>query len=154
MGSPPTGSRPRRRLATVLFAVLGLATLAGCLGSVDDGGPAPPSCPEDVRVVETGADAVHLAWNGSEQAETYHVYRAGSDDLEHVAEVEQTRYVDRGLDRGTSYTYQVTAANATGEASDCPTVEVAAVPVFEQPWAVALALLGGLALAVGLQRRA
>lgn len=150
MAAASTGSPPRR-LATVLIAVVGLAALAGCLGSAGEG-EAAPSCPEDLRVVESRAEVVHLAWNGSEGADTYHVYRAGEDDAQHVAEVEETRYVDRELDPGTSYTYEVTAANATGEASDCPTVEVAAIPAFDSALAVGLALVGGLALALGLSR--
>lgn len=154
MGSAPTGSGPGRRLATALIAVVGLAVLAGCVGTVDEEGSAPPSCPEDLRVVEATGAVVHLAWNGSEDAETYHVYRASGDQSERVAAVEETRYVDRQVEPGTGYTYQVTAANATGEASDCPTVEVAAIPVFEGPWALGLALVGGLALAVGSRGKA
>lgn len=148
--SSPASDRSRP-LAIALGCLLALVAATGCLGSAD-GAEAAPACPEDVRVTDREGDAVRLAWNVSAYAETYHVYRASEGEGQHLAQVNDTRFTDRDVEPDVVYEYQVTAANATGEAEDCPTVEAAAVPVFTSPLAAGLAALAGVSAVAVLQR--
>jgi fibronectin type 3 domain-containing protein len=97
---------------------------------------------------------IRLDWDASANASTYHVYRAQADgDMQHVAEVESTNYTDTETEAETTYTYEVTASNEAGEAEDCPTAEVTAIPFFGNPALVAMAALGSVgAVAVARTR--
>jgi hypothetical protein len=95
---------------------------------------------------------VTLAWNASADADSYHVYRATEDgEMTHVAEVNATSFTDTETEAQTTYTYEVTAANEAGEAEDCGTAEVTAIPFFGSPALVAMAAVGSVG-AVGALR--
>lgn len=113
-----------------------------------------PACPEDLRTEARGNEDVNLTWNASANAKSYHVYRASGDQgFEQVAEVENTSYHDAGTEAETTYRYQVTAANASGEAEDCPIAEVTAIPYFGQQGILALTAVSGIAALVLVRRR-
>jgi hypothetical protein len=115
----------------------------------------PPPCPEDLQAQALSNEDIELDWNASADADSYDVYRAtGGGAFERVATVPGTSYTDTDTDAGTTYTYEVTASNETGESSDCDRVEVTAIPFFGNPALVALAALGGLgAVAASRARR-
>jgi fibronectin type 3 domain-containing protein len=118
--------------------------------SPDDG---PPACPTQLDAEAMASEEVRLTWAAAEDAESYHVYRAsGESGFEHVAEVQETSYVDGETEAETTYEYQVTAANTAGKAKACETVEVTAIPVFGEPVYVAVAALGGVGLAAVVHR--
>jgi hypothetical protein len=112
----------------------------------------PPACPANLQAHAQQNENVRLGWDASANASTYHVYRATEDgDMQHVAEVESTNYTDTETEAETTYTYEVTAANEAGEAENCPTAEVTAIPFFGSPALVAMAALGSVG-AVGALR--
>ena len=114
----------------------------------------PPACPEDLRAQAHGDEDVTLAWNASANASTYHVHRASEDgQMTHVAQVNDTSYTDTETEAQTTYTYEVTAANEAGEAEDCPTAEVTAIPFFGNPALVALAAVGSVGAVAALRTR-
>ncbi|MFF9057652.1 chitinase [Streptomyces sp. NPDC014882] len=78
-------------------------------------GPAPtvPSAPAGLTVPATTSSSVSLAWNAVPGATGYHVYRDGTK----VTAVTGTSATVTGLAAATSYSFQVTAANAAGESA-------------------------------------
>jgi hypothetical protein len=50
-----------------------------------------------------------------------------------LAQVDDTGYTDTETEAEATYTDEVTAENAVGEAEDCPTAEVTAIPFFADP---------------------
>jgi len=116
----------------------------------------PPACPQNLQAHAQQNENVLLGWDASANASTYHVYRATEDgEMTHVAQVNDTSYTDTETEAETTYTYEVTAANEAGEAENCPTAEVTAIPFFGNPALVAMAALGsvGAVGALGLRRR-
>ena len=112
----------------------------------------PPACPENLKAQAQQNENIRLDWEASANASAYHVYRAQADgEMTHVAEVNDTSYTDTETEAETTYTYEVTAANGAGEAEDCHTVEVTAIPFFGNPALVAMAALGSVG-AVGALR--
>jgi hypothetical protein len=114
----------------------------------------PPACPEDLRAQAHGNEDVTLGWNASADADSYHIYRATEDgEMTHVAEVNATSYMDTETEAETTYTYEVTAANEAGEAEDCPTAEVTAIPFFGGPALVAMAAVGSVGAVAAVRTR-
>ncbi|MGN9759580.1 chitinase [Streptomyces sp. SD31] len=76
-------------------------------------GPSPtiPGAPSGLTVSGTTSSSVSLAWNTVSGATGYHVYRNGTK----VTAVTGTSATVTGLAASTSYSFQVTAANAAGE---------------------------------------
>lgn len=76
-------------------------------------GPSPtvPGAPSGLTVSGTTSSSVSLAWNTVPGATGYHVYRDGTK----VTAVTGTSATVTGLAASTSYSFQVTAANAAGE---------------------------------------
>ncbi len=79
------------------------------------GGPSPgvPSAPGGLAVTGTTSSSVSLSWNSVPGATGYHVYRDGTE----AAAVTGTSAMATGLSAATSYSFQVTAANAAGESA-------------------------------------
>ncbi|MBT2417939.1 glycoside hydrolase family 18 protein [Streptomyces sp. ISL-22] len=76
-------------------------------------GPSPtvPGAPSGLTVSGTTSSSVSLAWNTVPGATGYHVYRDGTK----VTAVTGNSATVTGLAASTSYSFQVTAANAAGE---------------------------------------
>lgn len=122
-------------------------------GSTDEEQQA-PVCPEGLSAQAHGNEDITLSWNASVDADTYHVYRATGDGaFEHVAEVTSTSYTDTDTEAGTTYTYEVTAANEAGESEDCDQVEVTAIPFFGTPAVIAMAAIGSIGIVAILRAR-
>ncbi|PSG97180.1 hypothetical protein BRD56_06905 [Thermoplasmatales archaeon SW_10_69_26] len=112
----------------------------------------PPACPENLEAQAQQNENIRLSWDASANASTYNVYRATEDgEMLHVAETNDTSFTDTETEAETTYTYEVTAANEAGEAEDCPTAEVTAIPFFGNPALVAMAAIGSVG-AVGALR--
>jgi chitodextrinase len=79
-----------------------------------------PSPPTNLRQTDQGETSVGLAWNGSNRAARYNVYRDGS----RAGTTRETTYSVSGLACGSSYTVAVEAEDAAGERSDMATVLV------------------------------
>ena len=112
----------------------------------------PPACPANLEAHAMQTEDIRLDWDASANASTYHVYRAQADgEVTHAAQVNDTSYTDTETEAETTYTYEVTAANEAGDAEDCPTAEVTAIPFFSNPALVAMAAIGSVG-AVGAMR--
>jgi hypothetical protein len=87
-----------------------------------------PGAPGNLRVTDTGASEIDLAWDGHSYNETGFAVERSRDDLNfvQVATTTGTAYRDTGLGRGTYY-YRVRAFNAGG-ASPYTNIVVATVP--------------------------
>lgn len=73
-----------------------------------------PDAPGNLRTTRVTSSSVSLAWNAVIGASSYIVYR----DEEEVREVTGTTLTDVNLEKGTEYTYTVTAVNEDGESAD------------------------------------
>lgn len=135
----------RRSLPTILAAAALLAS--ACTGSTasTDGGtttsaappvtaePLPeidpaPSAPVGLIVVRSGDGAIELAWDASrdETVMSYEVTRVSPSGTTERFETGVPSYLDRGLEDGTIFTYQVKAIGTGGESdgSDAVTAQV------------------------------
>lgn len=109
-------------------------------------------CPEDLEANANGDGSITLRWSAVDDALGYEVHRTSSDG--HVLwAVEETTFTDRGTVVGQTYTYEVRAVTAGGTSTDCPSVEVTAVPFFAAPILGAVALAGGVGAYVAMRRR-
>jgi hypothetical protein len=81
--------------------------------------PAVPSVPDNLNLIPTSADAIHLAWTeASSNATSFRIYRSDGNNtsfrlLKEVT-VSHTSYVDSGLYANTDYYYKIEAINAGG----------------------------------------
>ncbi|MFF8941146.1 chitinase [Streptomyces sp. NPDC014864] len=87
-------------------------------GGGGDPAPGVPSAPGGLAVTGTTSSSVSLSWNTVPGATGYHVYRDGTE----VTAVTGTSATATGLSAATSYSFQVTAANAAGESAKSATV--------------------------------
>lgn len=72
-----------------------------------------PDTPTGARTSEVTRSSVKLSWKKSAGAATYDIYRNGKK----IASTADTEFTDTKLSPSTSYTYEVAALNASGEAS-------------------------------------
>ncbi|MEC4017123.1 glycoside hydrolase family 18 protein [Streptomyces sp. H27-D2] len=93
-------------------------TLVGPGDGGGDPGPGVPSAPGGLASGTTTASSVALSWNTVSGASGYNVYRDGSK----VQAVSGTSATVTGLAASTSYQFQVTATNATGESAKSPAI--------------------------------
>lgn len=135
-------ARKASRRCIALALCLGVLLLVGCLEDSPRAGAACPANPE----AEAGPQGdIGLSWDPVEEAESYPIVRAQPDaEPRLVANVsEATSFTDPDADPGTTYRYTVHAWNGTARSTDCPAVEVTAVPFF--PSLAATIAIGGLA---------
>lgn len=85
-----------------------------------------------VSVAQNSLTSVRVAWNEQNGADSYSLYRSTSLEgtMEHVAgNLHDTCYVNDNLSNGSTYYYQVRAANSLGEAaSEAMPVEIKKYP--------------------------
>jgi fibronectin type 3 domain-containing protein len=82
--------------------------------------PAPPAALSVTNIDPTAASpSVSLQWSSVTDAVYYHVYRAagGSDAYQVIAETTATNYKDSGVAAGSSYSYKISALNASRQES-------------------------------------
>lgn len=115
----------------------------------------PPPCPTNLTAQAMEDGSVKLSWGASPNATAYEIHRATGGNMTHIATVTAptTLFSDVTSVPGTTYTYRVTATNGFETSSDCPAVQVTAVPVFPSIVAGALALLGAVGVFLVLRRR-
>ena len=124
----------------VVAVALGVLLLAGCdwlFGGAPPGSTTvPPGVPTNLRVVETDATQVSLAWDApTGTVATYEIDRSVGDDtsfvqLSSVAGTTRT-HDDRDVDAESVYFYRVRAGNAAGFSGWSDVVEVATPPASE-----------------------
>ncbi|MEU6594772.1 glycoside hydrolase family 18 protein [Streptomyces sp. NPDC046881] len=87
-------------------------------GGGGDPAPTVPAAPTGLSVTGTTSSSVSLSWSPVSGATGYNVYRNGTK----VTAVTGTSATVTGLAAATSYSFQVTAANAAGESAKSATV--------------------------------
>lgn len=136
------------RLVLACSALLAVA-LAGCTGEP----PRDLTCQAD-------ANGNHLAWQPSENATSYQIWRMDNSTTDMnesiplpIALTNETSYDDTNVTKGHEYIYYVSAENET-DMSEPAMCSVTSVPFFGSPMAWALALVGtGAAVALIVWRR-
>lgn len=80
--------------------------------------PLAPAAPTNVSAVP-GTRQVSLSWTASVNATSYNIYRAtvSGQEVLWMSGVTGTSFLDTGLMSGTTYYYEVTAVNASGESN-------------------------------------
>lgn len=98
-------------VAALITLAIGLLSITGC---IDFSSNLPPQAPSDLRVVETYATVVDLAWIDCSNNE--HGFKIMRDGIEVAYEPpESTSYSDPYLSCSTTYAYYVAASNDKGE---------------------------------------
>lgn len=112
-------------------------------------------CPADLAAVANEDGSVTLTWTVAEGSDGTNIYRADGDgDFEYVATAAEgvATYTDETTVPGEGYAFTVTGLYGNAESTDCPMVEVTAIPEF--PTVVALGAASGAGLlAFALARR-
>ena len=79
------------------------------------GGGTPPAAPTGLGTSGATASSMVLAWSAASGATGYNVYRGGSKV--NASAIGTTSYTDTGLSASTTYSWTVTALNASGESA-------------------------------------
>jgi fibronectin type 3 domain-containing protein len=89
-----------------------------------------PTRPENLSVTSATETSISLSWDAAVQANTYRIYRAGSNDgiFAQVGTSNTTSYNNTGLTAGTTYYYKVAAYNTYGESSPSSDISAATKP--------------------------
>jgi len=75
----------------------------------------PPAAPSNLRVTATDRDSISLAWNDNSSDETgFELQRCTASCVTIPLGVNTTAYIDTGLARKTTYSYQIRAVNGSG----------------------------------------
>ena len=98
----------------VLAALLSAFVLAvaGCTGGTDY----PPTAPSGVQASVAGANQIDLTWEPATDdvsVSGYKVYRDG----DHIGSPAETRYTDRSVEQGVTYSYRVSTIDVIGNES-------------------------------------
>ena len=133
--SVPVGSGALVYLDLDIMGEYAFLTLEGVIMSDTDGNPLPvtlgdpyvygtppeiPNPPANLTATLVDANNVQLNWTASAGADFYHIYRGGAL----IADVTETGYLDEDLDYETTYYYDVTASNVSGESDPSNMVEI------------------------------
>ena len=76
--------------------------------------------PRNARTTSVSSTTIALKWDAADGAKAYKVYRNGS----FIKQVAVAGYTDQNLRAGTSYTYQITAVDASNNESPSVTITV------------------------------
>lgn len=132
-------------LPTLSTAYLGLAVSAVnnsslCTANFDNlnapGWPTPPPPAPNGLTATAGIEQVTLTWQPSSYATNYIVQRAtgSGGPYANIATVVGPRFVDTDVPGGTTYYYQVVAANAVGQNTNSTPVSATPTPNVLSPW--------------------
>ena len=112
-GKPNYSAGPGYDLVTGLGSPMVPSVISSLVGPTGTA----PATPPGLWAIP-GDGQVSLTWDGSVGANAYNIYRS-SDGVTYSldATVTGTRFTDTGLTDGSSYSYEVTAANAAGESA-------------------------------------
>lgn len=80
----------------------------------NNGLPALPTKPNNVKVDNVTKASVSLSWNAQHTATSYDVYRDG----EKISNVSSSKFEDKEVNPDTEYSYEIVALGSTGVASD------------------------------------
>jgi fibronectin type 3 domain-containing protein len=109
-------------------------TMAGGTAAIFLNPASPPAAPTNLAA-SAGNAQVTLSWSASTGAASYNVYRALSSGGEGATPIATgltgTSFSDTGLSNGTTYYYEVTAVNVSGESGKSS--EVSATPQVSAP---------------------
>ncbi len=106
------------RIAVILTSIVLMCLLSGCSDSDTGTNPASaPDTPAGLTITDTGLASMTLSWDASDDATEYNLYRSESASgvFHLVYPGAATEFVDYNLVCGTTYYYQVSAENSTGE---------------------------------------
>ena len=108
------------KITVIVSLIVLMCLLSGCSDSDSDNGTAPataPDTPAGLSVTDTGLASLTLSWDASDDATEYNLYRSESaSGIFHLRYPgAATEYADYSLTCGTTYYYQVSAENSTGE---------------------------------------
>ncbi|HWG89712.1 MAG TPA: hypothetical protein VNZ52_02585 [Candidatus Thermoplasmatota archaeon] len=102
----------------------------------------------------TSGTSIVVEWSAVSGATSYNVYRAtGSGPFTFLANTPTNNYTDAAVTVGETYRYMVRAVSAGGESVDSPICTVTAIPFFTTILVVGVALIGSLAIFLGLRHR-
>jgi len=106
------------RIVIILSSIVLMCLLSGCSDS--DNGTAPASAPDTpagLSVTDTGLAILTLSWDASDDATEYNLYRSesASGTFHLIYPGALMEITDYNLICGTTYYYQVSAENSTGE---------------------------------------
>jgi subtilase family serine protease len=123
LGTTRFTAAPGYDLVTGLGTPQAPLVVSSLIGATPAAAPAAPNG----LVAVPGDGNIALQWNATTGASSWNVYRStdGATYTPYVS-VSQTGFADTGLSDGTSYYYEVTAANSIGESA--PSTVVSAIP--------------------------
>lgn len=98
----------------------------------------PPTAVEELTVVDRTTSSIEVDWAPSSDDNTglshYNVYRGPSaDELSRIARTVTVGYLDDGLDRGTTYVYEVSAVDEVGNEGEAAQAQAATLADGEAP---------------------
>jgi fibronectin type 3 domain-containing protein len=81
--------------------------------------PTPPATPTGVTATAISSNSITVSWNASPSATSYNIYRSTSSSgpFPMVGSTAATSSTDTGLSPGTTYYYEISAANSGGESA-------------------------------------
>ena len=106
------------RTVIILSSIILMCLFSGCSDS--DNGTAPATAldtPAGLSVTDTGLASLTLSWDASDRATEYNLYRSESASgiLHLIYPGALMEFTDYNRTCGTTYYYQVSAENSTGE---------------------------------------
>ena len=97
--------------------------------------PSAPRAPMSLKILDIESDALTIAWDSSDTATGYLVYRSASENgsFTKIADTKSLRWTDEGLSANTKYYYKVTAYNKVGESAFSSAVSATTLGVEKGP---------------------
>ena len=116
----------KKILLTDALLILSAALFVLCM--------APPAKVEGLQVVDSTYSTAQIAWNKSEHAASYRVYRSDNGtDYTLLETTKDTNYTDRKLRTGKTYYYAVTARNWLKTTDIEPEASTSVMPSLDKP---------------------
>jgi hypothetical protein len=109
------GSNFAQKAGTQMAAIKAMVDRVASGTGSGGGGGTPPAAPSGLGTSGATSSSMVLAWSAVSGATGYNVYRGGSKV--NATAVGTTSYTDTGLAPSTTYTWTVTALNASGESA-------------------------------------
>ena len=95
---------------------------------------APPAKVEGLQVVDSTYSTAHIAWDKSDHATSYKVYRSDNGtDYEYLDTTKDTAYTDKKLKTGKTYYYTVTARRGIKSTAMDAAAAASVMPSLDKP---------------------